>query len=67
MPLKWLTLKEIMIKDIKIIRSSVDHLQIKASGGISTLDDCFSMIDAGATRIGTSRAGLIYQEAIIES
>ena len=55
------------VKDIKIIRSSVDHLQIKASGGISTLDDCFRMIDAGATRIGTSRAGLIYQEAIIES
>ena len=49
-------------KDIKIIKSVAGNLQIKASGGVSNLKDCLDMIKAGATRIGTSKALLIYNE-----
>jgi len=30
------------------------HIGVKASGGIRTLDDARTMIDAGANRIGAS-------------
>ena len=50
------------IKDVRTIKSVVGNLQIKASGGISNLNDCLEMIIAGATRIGTSKAGFIYKE-----
>ena len=49
-------------KDIKTIKSVVGNLQIKASGGVSSYKDCLEMIMAGATRIGTSKALLIYNE-----
>ena len=49
-------------KDIKIIKSVAGNLQIKASGGVSSLKDCLHMIKAGATRIGTSKALFIYNE-----
>jgi deoxyribose-phosphate aldolase len=50
------------IKDVKSIKSVAGNLQIKASGGISTLKDCKEMIKAGATRIGTSKAVFILKE-----
>ena len=40
--------------DIKLIKSVVGDFDIKASGGIKTKEDFLKMIDAGATRIGTS-------------
>ena len=44
-----------LIKDIKLIRSIVgESVGIKASGGIKTLRKTLEMIEAGATRIGTS-------------
>lgn len=40
---------------IKIMRQSVpDHVGIKASGGIKTLEQAIQMIEAGADRLGTS-------------
>jgi deoxyribose-phosphate aldolase len=51
------------VKDLKIIKSVVGNLQIKASGGISDLKGCYNMIRAGATRIGSSKALLIYNES----
>ena len=51
------------VKDVKTIKSVAGDLQIKASGGISTLKDCLEMIKAGATRIGTSKAVFIYNES----
>ena len=43
------------VKDIELIRKSVsDSMGVKASGGIKTYEDCINMINAGATRIGTS-------------
>jgi len=51
------------VKDVKAIKSVAGNLQIKASGGVSSLKDCLEMIKAGATRIGTSKAVFIYKES----
>lgn len=50
------------VKDVKTIKSVAGNLKIKASGGVSNLNDCLEMIKAGASRIGTSKAQLIYNE-----
>ena len=50
------------VEDVKIIKSVAGNLQIKASGGMSSLKDCLAMIKAGATRIGTSSAICICKE-----
>jgi deoxyribose-phosphate aldolase len=43
------------IEDIRLLRSHVDpDIQVKASGGIRTFEQALAMIQAGATRIGTS-------------
>ena len=44
------------IKDVKLMKSVSKGLPIKASGGVSNLGDALKMIEAGATRIGTSKA-----------
>ena len=50
--------------DISLMRGIAgDKLGVKASGGIRTLLDAETMIDAGATRIGTSAARAIIEEA----
>ncbi len=44
------------VEDVKLMKDTVgDTLQVKASGGVKNEDDFKAMIDAGATRIGTSR------------
>ena len=43
------------VEDIKLIKANVDpEMEIKASGGIRTYEQAIALIDAGATRIGTS-------------
>ena len=43
------------INDVRLMREVVgDKLGVKAAGGIRSLGDAQSMIDAGATRLGTS-------------
>ncbi|MGN9164582.1 deoxyribose-phosphate aldolase [Tissierellaceae bacterium HCP3S3_D8] len=43
------------IEDVKLMKSIVgDRLEVKASGGIRDVDTAKSMVDAGATRLGTS-------------
>lgn len=39
-----------------------DHIAIKASGGIRSLEDFMAMVEAGATRIGTSSGVKIVDE-----
>lgn len=52
------------VKDIELINKyKNDILEIKASGGIRTLQDMNAMIEAGATRIGTSNGILIIKES----
>ena len=43
------------IADVKLMKETVgDSLEVKAAGGVRTPEDFQNMIDAGATRIGTS-------------
>ncbi len=39
---------------VKIMASEAEGRGVKASGGVKTKEDVFTMIEAGATRIGTS-------------
>ncbi|MTV82838.1 deoxyribose-phosphate aldolase [Secundilactobacillus folii] len=43
------------VEDVKIMKQAVDdHTQVKAAGGIHSAEEAQAMIDAGATRLGTS-------------
>lgn len=44
-----------LVEDVKIMRDAVGpNIGVKASGGVRTAEDFEKMIEAGATRIGTS-------------
>ena len=50
-------------EDVKLMKDTVDgRAQVKASGGIRTLDDAKAMIDAGADRLGCSASVTIMEE-----
>lgn len=52
-----------LVEDIRLMKSVVgDRLQIKASGGISTLEQAQAMIEAGADRLGASAGVTIIGE-----
>lgn len=52
------------VDDVKLMRSVVgDHLGIKAAGGVRTLADVIKLLQAGATRIGTSAGVAILEQA----
>lgn len=54
------------IADVKLLRAVVgEDVQVKAAGGIRTVADAFAMIEAGATRLGTS-AGITLMEAFVQ-
>ena len=43
------------VKDVRLMRKTVGmEMGVKAAGGVRTTEDAISMIEAGATRIGTS-------------
>ena len=45
------------VEDVKLMRKTVGkEMGVKASGGVKTKKDALDMIEAGATRIGTSRS-----------
>ncbi len=53
------------LEHVKLMRVSVgEMLGVKASGGIRTREQVLAMIDAGATRIGTSSGVSIMEEII---
>jgi deoxyribose-phosphate aldolase len=48
------------VADVELLRESLpDGVAVKASGGIDTLADVEAMVDAGAARVGTTRAAAI--------
>ncbi len=52
------------VEDVKIMKEAVgDRLGVKAAGGIRTYEQAIAMIEAGATRIGTSSSVNIVLEA----
>jgi deoxyribose-phosphate aldolase len=51
--------------DVALMKQTIgDHLKVKASGGIKTLEDALKMIEAGADRIGAS-AGVAIIKALV--
>lgn len=51
------------VEDVELINEHKSELlEIKASGGIKTMEDMENMINAGATRIGTSSGVKIFSE-----
>lgn len=56
------------IDAVKTIKSAAeDKIEIKASGGIRTLDQCQQYINAGATRIGSSASVAIISQSSSQS
>ena len=52
------------LEDVTLMKRTVgDELGIKAAGGIRTLGDVLAMVQAGATRIGTSAGLKILEDA----
>ena len=53
------------VSDLKLMRShSVPSVQVKAAGGVRTLDDMLKVRDLGVTRVGASATQKILDEAI---
>jgi len=56
------------VEDVQLFHANrVTDIQIKASGGIKTLDAARALIDAGATRLGVSAAATLLAELTGES
>ncbi|MEV8274047.1 deoxyribose-phosphate aldolase [Microbacterium sp. NPDC077184] len=52
------------VEHIRLMRANVgEAVQVKASGGVRSLDTAVAMLDAGATRLGTSASATILAEA----
>lgn len=51
------------IEDLKLMRASVsDKVQVKAAGGVRSLDAILKVIDVGATRVGATATATILDE-----
>ncbi|MBM4338031.1 MAG: deoxyribose-phosphate aldolase [Deltaproteobacteria bacterium] len=51
------------VEDVRLMRKTVGKdFGVKAAGGIRTLEDALKMIEAGATRLGTSASVAIIQQ-----
>jgi deoxyribose-phosphate aldolase len=51
------------VANIKLMRATVgNRLGVKASGGVRTLDSIIDMIEAGATRVGSSSTDAVLAE-----
>lgn len=52
------------VEHTRLMRANVgETVQVKASGGVRSLDTAVAMLDAGATRLGTSASATILAEA----
>ncbi len=49
------------VEDVKLMKSVAKDKEVKASGGVRSLEDLQAMVDAGATRIGASSGVKIMQ------
>jgi deoxyribose-phosphate aldolase len=51
------------LEDVQLMRSNVSpHIQVKAAGGVRTLDAALAMIEAGVTRMGATATAAILDE-----
>lgn len=52
------------VEHVRLMRANVsDAVQVKASGGVRSYADALAMLEAGATRLGTSGSAVILGEA----
>ncbi|HSQ27697.1 MAG TPA: deoxyribose-phosphate aldolase [Anaerolineales bacterium] len=51
------------LEDLRLMRASVsEHVQVKAAGGVRTLDAILEVIDAGCTRVGATATAKILDD-----
>ena len=50
------------MEDVKLMKSVVGDVKVKAAGGIRDLKTALAMIEAGAERLGTSAGVAIVEE-----
>ncbi len=56
------------VEAVKIMKEIAgEKAEVKAAGGVKSYDDAMAMIDAGATRIGTSNGAIIMEGKIADS
>ncbi len=56
------------VEDVEIMKSIAgDKAQVKASGGVRSYEDAVAMVEAGATRIGTSNGVDIMEGRVADS
>lgn len=56
------------VQDVELLRDALDeHVGVKASGGIRTLRDVQLMVNAGASRVGTSTGVTIMREFLVKA
>ncbi|AIO19148.1 Deoxyribose-phosphate aldolase 1 [Candidatus Izimaplasma bacterium HR1] len=56
-----------LIEDVKIMKEVAKDKQVKASGGVRSFEDVEKMVEAGATRIGTSSGVKLVQGKVSDS
>jgi len=55
------------VEDVKIMKEVAKDKEVKASGGVRSFEDVEKMVEAGATRIGTSSGVKIIQDLVPDS
>jgi len=56
-----------LVEDVKIMKEVAKDKEVKASGGVRSTEDVEKMIEAGATRIGTSSGVKLVQGLVADS
>ena len=56
-----------LVEDVKIMKEVAKEKQVKASGGVRSAEDVQKMVEAGATRIGTSSGVKLVQGEVSDS
>lgn len=56
-----------LVEDVKIMKEVAKDKEVKASGGVRSAEDVKKMIEAGATRIGTSSGVKLVQGQVADS
>ena len=56
-----------LVEDVKIMKDVAKDKEVKASGGVRSAEDVEKMIEAGATRIGTSSGVKLVQGLVADS
>jgi len=56
-----------LVEDVKIMKEIAKDKEVKASGGVRSFEDVEKMVEAGATRIGTSSGVKLVQGLVSDS